>query len=259
MRLDKFLAEAGIGTRKSVRDFIKEGLVNVNGQTVYEAATLIEEEKDIIEYCNKKIDKKEKVYYMFNKPAGCITARKDEEHKTVLDFFQEEDMNGIFHVGRLDKDTEGILLFTNDGEFEHHLMCPQSHVEKKYFFVALGDLKTEDIFKLRNGLSIGENEPLTKPAKVEIIKRGLYEEFLNEMDISSYYEKKSSMYSQHVISGYLVISEGRKHQVKRMLKSVGCYVIYLKRISIGKVHLDPKLKKGQYRKLSIEEVKILKT
>ncbi|SFB40000.1 pseudouridine synthase [Clostridium frigidicarnis] len=257
MRLDKFLAESSIGTRKNVRTYIKEGAVKVNGQVITEPAIEINENIDFIEYLDKVVDYRGKVYYMFHKPAGCITATKDEVNKTVLDFFHEDNMNGIFHVGRLDKDTEGLLLLTNDGEFEHHLMCPGKHVEKKYFFVALGSLNEEGIKRLESGISIGEDGVLTKPAKIEIAKHGSYKEFEEEMDIRKFYNMESNCYNQLVVSGYLTISEGRKHQVKRMLKAVGCYVVYLKRVSIGSLMLDESLEKGQYRMLKEEEIQKL--
>ncbi|GAA0076007.1 pseudouridine synthase [Clostridium sp. CTA-5] len=257
MRLDKFLAESSVGTRKNVRTYIKDGAVKVNGKVITEPAIEIKEDIDIIEYLDKVVTYRGKVYYMFHKPGGCITARKDETNKTVFDFFDEVNMNGIFHVGRLDKDTEGLLLFTNDGEFNHQLMCPEKHVEKKYFFIALGSLDEEDIKKLENGISIGQDEEITKPAKIEVIQSGMYEDLEQELDIRKFYNIKSNFYQQPVVSGYLTISEGRKHQVKRMLKAVGCYVIYLKRISIGELTLDKALKKGQHRMLSEDEIQKL--
>ncbi|MEG2291186.1 MAG: pseudouridine synthase [Clostridium sp.] len=257
MRLDKFLAESTIGTRKSVRTYITDGLVKVGGKVVTEPAMDIKEDADVIEYCNKVVVHRGKVYYMFHKPEGCITARRDQVNKTVFDYFQEVNMDGVFHVGRLDKDTEGLLLFTNDGEFNHRLMCPEKHVEKTYFFIALGTLDSADRKKLEQGVSIGDGEPLTKPAKIEVLKSGLYEEFEEEMDIRKYYNIETNCYNQPIVSGYLTISEGRKHQVKRMLKAVGCYVIYLKRISIGGLVVDETLGKGQYRRLTESEVEKL--
>jgi 16S rRNA pseudouridine516 synthase len=255
MRLDKFLAEAAIGSRKKVRCYIKEGLVKVNGEIVSEPAEEIKEVSDVIEYLNEVVKYRGKAYYMFNKPAGCITARTDKDHKTVFDFFDSASMNGIFHVGRLDKDTEGLLLLTNDGEFEHKVMYPEKHVEKTYFFWALGTLDKEDRVKLEQGVNIGQDEEiLTKPAKIEVEKSGIYNELKHEIAIDNIDSIDSCRYNQSVVSGYLTISEGRKHQVKRMLKAVGCYVVYLKRVSIGGLALDESLKKGQYRKLTGFEI-----
>lgn len=257
MRLDKFLAESSVGTRKKVRTYIKDGMVKVNGELITEPAIEINENSDIIEYLGTVVNHTGKVYYMFHKPAGCITARKDAVNKIVFDFFDEADVNGIFHVGRLDKDTEGLLLFTNDGEFEHQLMCPGKHVEKTYYFWALGSLDEEDRKKLEQGILIGKGEILTKPAKIEIEKCGMYKEFNHEISIGKLENIDSNHYDQPVVSGYLTISEGRKHQVKRMLKSVGCYVVYLKRISIGGLMLDESLEKGEYRILTKEEIQKL--
>ena len=257
MRLDKFLAEASVGTRKKVRTYIKEGMVKVNGEFITEPAIEINEKTDIIEYLDEIVDYTGKVYYMFHKPAGCITARKDEINKTVFDYFHDINMNGVFHVGRLDKDTEGLLLFTNNGEFEHHLMHPQKHVEKTYYFCALGSLDEEDRKALEQGVYIGKGEILTKPAKIEVHKCGMYKEFRNEISIDKLDNINSNHYDQPVVSGYLTISEGRKHQVKRMLKAVGCFVVYLKRVSIGGLMLDESLKRGEYRFLEQDELQIL--
>lgn len=255
MRLDKFLAQSAIGKRKEVRTYIKEGKVKVNGKVITIPAIEINERLDVIEYLNDRVYYTEKVYYMFNKPAGCITAKRDDSHKTVFDFFDDINMNGVFHVGRLDKDTEGLLLFTNDGEFEHRLMHPEKHMEKTYFFWALGSLSEEDIKKLEEGVYINKGEILTKPAKIDVQKSGLCKELKDEID--SLCSIDSNQYNQAVVSGYLTISEGRKHQVKRMLKAVDCHVIYLKRVAIGEVNLDESLEKGQYRKLTETEIEKL--
>lgn len=257
MRLDKFLAQSSVGRRKTARTYIKEGLISVNGQVVIDPAIEINENSDVIEYLGKVVSYSEKVYYMFNKPAGYITATKDAIHNTVFDFFEDVNMNGVFHVGRLDKDTEGLLLLTNDGEFEHQLMCPQKHVEKTYFFWALGSLEIEDRKQLEQGVYIGKGEILTKPAKIDVQKSGMYKEFKHEIGIDNLQNIDSEQYNQPVVSGYLTISEGRKHQVKRMLKAVGCYVVYLKRVSIGQLVLDQSLEKGQYRALTEVEVEKL--
>ncbi|BCZ45020.1 pseudouridine synthase [Clostridium gelidum] len=257
MRLDKFLAQSSIGNRKKVRTYIKEGMITVNGDVITEPAIEINESSDVIKYIGKVVDYAGKVYYMFNKPSGYITATKDTDHKTVFDFFDNVNMNGVFHVGRLDKDTEGLLLLTNDGEFEHQLMYPEKHVEKTYFFWALGSLDEKDRKQLEQGIYIGKGEILTKPAKIEVQKCGMYKELKYEMPIDNLENMHSNHYSQPVVSGYLTISEGRKHQVKRMLKAVGCYVVYLKRISIGGLILDESLEKGQYRFLTEVEIQKL--
>ena len=257
MRLDKFLTQASIGKRKDVRIHIKNGLIKVNGQVIIKPAIEIDENCDVIEYLGEVVKSNKKVYYMFNKPAGCITARVDAVNKTVFDCFDDINMNGLFHVGRLDKDTEGLLLLTNDGEFEHRLMHPKNHVEKTYFFWALGHLNEKDIKQLEDGVCIGKDEELTKPAKIKVDKFGLYNDFKKNIPSEHLQCINNNQYNQKVVAGYLTISEGRKHQVKRMLKAVGCYVIYLKRISVGGLILDKYLEKGQYRKLKNIEIKKL--
>lgn len=257
MRLDKFLAGAGLGNRKEVRIYIQDGLIKVNGKILREPAVNINEKIDSVEYLDKVVKNREKIYYMFHKPGGCVTARSDYHSKTVLDYFNGVNMDGVFHVGRLDKDTEGLLLLTNDGDFNHNLMCPENHVTKTYFFWALGYLNDEDIIKIENGISIDKGETITKPAKIEIDTIGTYESLKKELEVVKYYDMKSNHNNQAVVSGYLTISEGRKHQVKRMLKAVGCYVVYLKRISIGELNLDEKLEEGQYRLLESHEINIL--
>lgn len=254
MRLDKFLAEASVGTRKDVRSYIKEGKVKVNDEVIMKAYSEVNEEKDVITYLGDVVVHSGRVYYMFNKPAGYITARKDEFSKTVFDFFHEENSEGIFHVGRLDKDTEGLLLFTNDGDFNNNLMCPEKHVKKRYFFIALGFLDEGKINLLESGISIGEDEEITKPAKLDNVECKDYGYFNETTDVSKFYSMEPSRYDAPVVSGYLTISEGRKHQVKRMLKAVGCYVIYLKRISIGDLSLDETLEMGEYRALTENEI-----
>jgi 16S rRNA pseudouridine516 synthase len=257
MRLDKFLAQASIGMRKDVCVYIKEGAVKVNGQIIKVPTMEINEDADRIEYLNKAICYTGKVYYMFHKPAGCITARKDTVEKTVFDFLDKINSDGLFHVGRLDKDTEGLLLFTNDGDFNNQLMRPQKHVEKRYYFIAFGSLDQEARKQLENGVSIGEGEALTMPAKIDEVKCGTYKEFKQQIHVERFHNIESSRYEQPVVSGYLTISEGRKHQVKRMLKAVGCHVVYLKRVSIGELILDETLEKGQYRRLQESEIQKL--
>lgn len=252
MRLDKFLAQSAIGKRSQVRLYIKDGKVKVNNQIITIPAIEINEKIDKVKYLDNIVTYKEKVYYMLNKPKGCITATKDESEKTVFDLF-DFDTEGVFHVGRLDKDTEGLLLLTNDGEFEHKLMNPNSHIEKTYYFIALGYLDNEKINKLENGVLIGEYK--TKPSKVDLEKSGTYETLKEE--ISELCDLDLNYNNQKIVSGFITICEGKKNQVKRMLKSVDCYIFYLKRTSIGDLDLDMSLEKGKYRTLSENEIEIL--
>lgn len=257
MRLDKYLAQAQIGMRKVVRGYIREGNVTVNGKVVTKNETEIDEKKDTIVCFGQVVSFSKRLYYMFHKPEGCITARRDARNLTVMDYFKEEDTTGIFPVGRLDKDTEGLLFLTNDGQFDHRLMDPAGHVEKTYFFWAYGTIDKQSEQKLQEGISIAQGEPITKPAKLERLQQGNYSELKDEMKLSNPPHTKKGYYEQPVVSGYLTIVEGRKHQVKRMLKAAGCHVVYLKRIAIGGIMLDEQLEKGQYRLLSEKELQSL--
>ena len=234
MRLDKFLTETGVGTRSQVKGYIKKGQVTVNGNLAKDGSVHIDENKDTVCFQNKPLSYVKERYYMLHKPMGVVCATKDNVNKTVLELFDKELQKGLIIVGRLDKDTEGLLFLTTDGEFSHKLMSPKKHVEKTYYFEADGVLMEDDIKKLENGVEIGDDEPITLPAKVSHVQL---------MD------KK--------VSGRLTITEGRYHQVKRMLQAVGCKVTYLKRFSIGKILLDDSLLPGEYRELSHAELEAL--
>ena len=237
MRLDKFLANSGIGTRKEVKDILKNKKISVNDAFVKDGKIQIDEEKDIVKYEDKIIHYKPFVYIMLNKPAGVISATEDNHHKTVIDLLNNEYRTyDVFPVGRLDIDTEGLLLLTNNGVLSHNLLSPKKHVDKKYYVKIANSLSDDDIKMLENGIKLEENF-VTKKAKVEII-------FNN-------YEKNENL-------AYITISEGKFHQVKRMFKAVNNEVLYLKRVKIGNLSLDEKLKLGEYRELTEEELNNLK-
>lgn len=257
MRLDRFLAQASVGSKKSVRLYVMEGKVTVNHQKVDNPAFSIDEKSDSIRFLGDVVVYPGKFYYMFHKPEGCITATKDSTSKTVMDYFQAECNKGLFPVGRLDKDTEGLLLMTNDGEFAHNLMFPEKQIEKTYFFWAFGILDDTARAKLLSGVIIGEGEPQAKAIEVEVVEEGLYHALKERRYMSSLKEIRIDATSQKVVAGYITITEGRKHQVKRMLKAVGCYVAYLKRVSIGGIQMDETLQKGQYRELTMDEIRSL--
>lgn len=239
MRLEKYLSGCGIGTRSQCKNYIRQGLVKVNGEIVKNGAMQISRE-DMVQFRDKPLALQEHLYYMFYKPAGCICATKDEDHKTVLDYFPKELSKRLFMAGRLDKDTEGLLFLTDDGVFVHRLMSPGKHVEKTYYFEALGKLPENACAMVEAGMDIGDEQP-AKPGKLENIR-------IEERDISSV---------NCISTGYLTISEGRYHQVKRMIKRMECEVIYLKRISIGKIMLDKTLQPGEYRILTEKELQML--
>ena len=233
MRLDKFLSECGICSRSESKIFIKKGMITVNGKKAAKGEEKIDPDNDEIMFKGQKIIYAEFEYYMLNKPAGVVSATEDKNDKTVIDLLPKPHAKDIFPVGRLDKDTEGLLIITNDGETAHRLLSPKKHVDKTYFVrTSGGEIGTEEVEKLENGVDIGE-EKLTLPAELEILKNGEISESL------------------------LTIREGKFHQVKRMFKAVGREVIYLKRISMGKLKLDESLGKGGCRRLTEDEIKII--
>ena len=234
MRLDKFLTETGNGTRSQIKVYIKKGLVSVNGSVAKDCSVHIDEMKDKISFQNKTVLYKKNRYYMLHKPKGVVCATKDNVSKTVLQLFAPDLQKGLFPVGRLDKDTEGLLFLTTDGDFSHRLMSPKKHVEKTYYFEAEGSLNMEEIQRLESGIEIAGDEPLTLPAKLSEIQQ-----------------------DKQLVKGCLTITEGRFHQVKRMLQAVDCHVVYLKRLSIGQVSLDEKLAPGEYRELTETELHTL--
>ncbi len=228
IRLDKFLADMGYGTRSEVKKEITKGNVKINGLPVRKPETKIDTEKDEVMYREQPAAYEKYEYYMLNKPAGVISATTDKKEKTVLDLIGEKQRKDLFPVGRLDKDTEGLLLITNDGELAHRLLSPKKHVDKVYYVRVQGELAEEDIRRLAEGIDIGE-EKLTLPARLVIRKNGQFSE------------------------AEITIQEGKFHQVKRMFHALGKEVVYLKRLSMGTLVLDGNLKPGEYRKLTKEE------
>lgn len=200
----------------------------------------------------------EKKYIMFHKPSGCITAKSDETHKTVMEYFSKELQEELHPVGRLDKDTEGLFLFTNDGKWNQDLMHPENHVEKRYFFWVLGELNEEKRKQLEQGVFLVGAKEKTMPAQLKIGEKAELQEIEHLFCGKKCSNVVKNPRNHVVMSGYLTIKEGKKHQVKRMLKAVGCYVVYLKRVSIGKLMLDESLQPGEYRELQPEELKRLK-
>lgn len=251
MRLDKFLANSGIGTRKEVKEILKNKKVSVNDIFVKDGKIQINEEKDIVKCENKIINYKPFVYIMMNKPAGVISATEDNYHKTVIDLLKNEySTYNIFPVGRLDIDTEGLLLLTNDGILSHNLLSPKKHVDKKYYVKIAKSLSENDIKTLENGIKLEENF-VTKKAKVEIVCN----DSKKESEDFNFFENKNNKNENLV---YITISEGKFHQVKRMFKAVNNEVLYLKRVKMGNLLLDEKLELGEYRELTEEELNNLK-
>ena len=228
MRLDKFLTEMGIGTRTEVKKYIKQGKVKEDGETVKLPETKVDAGRQEITYLEHPVQYKAFEYVMLNKPAGVVSATTDAREKTVLDLISEKKRKDLFPVGRLDKDTEGLLLITNDGELAHRLLAPKKHVDKVYYAKVKGVVTERDVIAFAEGISIGQGET-AKPAVLEI----LVSDVLSEIR--------------------LTIQEGKFHQVKRMFAAVGKEVVYLKRLSMGSLILDESLRPGEYRPLTKEE------
>lgn len=189
-------------------------------------------------------------YYMFHKPYGCVTARRDTRHPVVMDYFKSLNNKNLSPVGRLDRETEGLLFITDDGKWNQMLTHPAHHIEKTYEFTAMGTLDREKIAKLENGILLTGASSYTAPSKVSVTSTSILSEILPKLhpEIQS---KTSHNRPEHlVVCGHITITEGKKHQVRRMLKAVGCCIIYLKRISIGSIMLDDNLKPGEWKELS---------
>ena len=233
MRLDKYLCETGFGTRSQVKDLLKKGQVMVNGEVVKKPELKINETTDQILCQGKKVSYQKNIYLMLHKPAGVVSATEDNREKTVLDLVRPEDRkNGLFPVGRLDKDTEGLLLLTDDGELAHWLLSPKKHVDKTYYAKIDGQVTEEHVKQFREGLDIGD-EKKTLPAVLTILLSGP----VSEIEVT--------------------IHEGRFHQIKRMFEAVGCKVTYLKRLSMGSLVLDETLPPEEYRPLTEAELEDL--
>lgn len=246
MRLDKYLAEMGEGTRQEVKAFIRKGRVMVGGVPVKKPEAKVEEGKDQVTLDGREIPYQKYLYYMLNKPAGVITATTDSRDRTVLDLLGEDRRKDLFPVGRLDKDTEGLLLITNDGPLAHRLLSPRKHVDKCYYAKVRGEVTGEDVEQFAQGLFLAglgeEKEEKTMPARLEILKT------------ASAARKEDPGVVSEIL---LTIQEGKFHQVKRMFQAVGKEVLYLKRLSMGSLKLDPELAPGQYRELTKEEMERL--
>ena len=238
VRLDKFLADAGAGTRSEVKKYIQKGKVQVNGVPAKKPEIKVSEEDEVVLDGNRISQAPEFVYYLLHKPAGYVSATEDKRDKTVMELVPS-DRKGLFPVGRLDKDTEGLLLITDDGALAHELLSPKKHVDKTYYAITDGRMTEEDVKRFAEGLDIGEKNP-TMPAKLEILSTRKVEEVELGQEIQ------------------LTVKEGKFHQVKRMTEAAGKKVVYLKRISMGILTLPDDLEKGECRPLTAGEEKRLK-
>ena len=232
MRLDKFLVACAVGSRTEVKNFLKAGRVTVNGKKEKSAKLQINEDTDEIYFDGQKLDYEEFVYYMMNKPQGVISATEDPKHKTVLDLLDDyARAKEVFPVGRLDIDTHGLLLLTNDGKLAHALLSPKRHVDKTYLARINGVMTDADVETFAQGVPL--KDFTCQPAKLELV--------------SIDREKDQSLVR-------VTIAEGKFHQVKRMVAYCGKEVADLQRLTMGTLTLDEELKRGEWRRLSKEEL-----
>lgn len=234
MRLDKYLAQAGMGTRSEVKKWIRSGRVLLDGRVAKRPEEAVEEVTEVL-LDGERVCYYEHEYFMLYKPAGVVSATRDRRERTVVELITCPHSRELFPVGRLDKDTEGLLILTNDGALAHDLLSPKKHVEKTYFVRVQGQVTQEDIELFAAGMDIGDEKP-TKPARI-FEQRTLNAGEETELKVT--------------------ITEGRYHQIKRMFQKAGKPVRYLKRLSMGGLVLDDALEKGGFRRLTREEVEVL--
>ncbi|MBD7984352.1 rRNA pseudouridine synthase [Sporosarcina sp. Sa2YVA2] len=233
MRLDKFVSNMGFGSRKEVKGFLKKGAIAVNGNPVKDPGLHVDVQNDEVTLLGEPIIYREFIYLMMHKPQGVISATEDNRDQTVIDLLDDEYRHfEPFPVGRLDKDTEGLLLITNDGKLTHELLSPKKEVPKMYYAHIDGVVTEDDIERFAEGVTL-EDGYFTKPGILRILK------------------------SAEVSEIELTITEGKFHQVKRMFEAVGKKVVYLKRMSMGPLKLDEGLPLGEYRELTKEELAML--
>ncbi len=233
LRIDKVLSNLGYGSRADLKKYCKQGLIKINDKVISNPGTQVDTDADKIEFDNEIVKYREFIYLMMNKPDGYLSATFDKRDKIVLDLIDSSYLTfEPFPVGRLDKDTEGLLVLTNDGQLAHRVLSPKKHVPKTYYARIEGKVTEEDIIAFENGVTLDDGYE-TMPAQLKI----LVSDDFSEIE--------------------LTIHEGKFHQVKRMFESVGKKVVYLKRLSMGKLELDKNLKLGEYRELTEEEVKLI--
>ncbi|WP_281886107.1 pseudouridine synthase [Paenibacillus sp. YYML68] len=238
LRLDKLLAHSGFGTRSEIKLLVKRGAITVNGKPIKDSGLQVHPERDDIQVEGEKVRYREFVYLMLNKPQGVVSATEDNRDRTVIDLVDAEYAHfELFPVGRLDKDTEGLLLLTNDGKLAHNLLSPRKHVPKTYYAKVEGAVNERDQEAFRAGVTLDDGYE-TMPAELRILLKG---------------DPSAGLLSEIE----LTIMEGKFHQVKRMFEAVGKKVVFLKRLSMGPLKLDPELSTGECRELMEEELQQL--
>ena len=231
MRLDKFLSNMGIVSRRELRGYVKRGEVTVNGVPAVNSDMQVNENADEITFCGEKIAYEKFVYIMMNKPAGYLSATEDTRDKTILDLLDERHKKmELFPVGRLDKDTEGLIILTNDGEACHKLLSPKYHVAKRYYVKSENPLSEGNVKSFAEGVYI-DGGYKTMPAELEIC--------------------------ENPVESYVTIHEGKFHQIKQMFRAISNSVVYLERVDFGGIELDRSLGRGEYRRLDEKETEIL--
>lgn len=243
IRLDKFLVEMNRGSRSQIKEAAKKGRILVNGTVEKKTDRKIDPEQEQVVFDGNPVEYRGCEYIMLNKPQGVVPATEDNLHKTVIDLLSGDNRRDLFPVGRLDIDTEGLLLLTNDGDLAHRLLAPGKHVDKKYYAKIEGQLPADCVEQIAAGLTLSD-ETVVKPAKLELV---------SDTGLQSGDETGGEL-----TEVYLTIQEGKFHQVKRMFEALGCRVVYLKRMSMGALKLDESLKPGEYRPLKQEEMDALK-
>ncbi len=233
IRLDRFLTDMGKGSRSQIRQAAKKGRIQVNGQIEKQTDRKVDTIDDIVTLDGSRVPYQTWEYFMLNKPQGVVSATEDRRYPTVVELLHGDKRKDLFPVGRLDLDTEGLLLLTNDGELAHNLLSPKKHVDKTYFAKIEGKLPEDAIEQMAKGMRLKDQTPV-QPAKLTIGKLGSVSEV------------------------FLTIQEGKFHQVKRMFEALDCQVVYLKRLSMGSLFLDETLQPGEYRPLTQEEIICLK-
>jgi 16S rRNA pseudouridine516 synthase len=242
MRIDKFLADCGLGSRSKVKLLLKQQKITVRNEIIQDGKFQVDKNSTEVRYNGRVLQYQEFYYYMLNKPAGVVSATKDNLNKTVVNLLRAEDFRAdIFPVGRLDKNTEGLLILTNDGALGHDLTQPKKHVEKEYFAHIDGRVTDDIIRSFAQGIQM-KNGEIARPAELFIDK--IYENSGTQLGTAS--------------DTRVVIHEGKFHQVKRMFEAVDMYVLYLKRLRMGDLRLDENLNLGEYRSLTHEEIESLK-
>lgn len=240
IRIDKLLAHMGLGTRSEIKKAVKLGKVTIDGRVVKDSGLIVDPEQANVAFDGVPVVYRDMVYFMLNKPQGVISATEDGRERTVIDLLEPEDrLREPFPVGRLDKDTVGLLLLTNDGQLAHELLSPRKHVAKTYEALVQGDVGEADKQTFAAGVTLDDGY-VTMPADLQILQHE---------------QREDELFS----SVSLTITEGKFHQVKRMFEAVGKKVVYLKRISMGPLKLDESLPEGSYRELSDDEVELLRT